>query len=104
MDVTGETSAALGRDVYRIVQEALTNVAKHAPGTAATVRLTGGPDAGLTVSVRNRQPLYVGAPVVPGSGSGLIGLQERVDLAGGTLSHGPDASGDFVVAARLPWQ
>jgi len=41
--------------------------------------------------------------VVPGSGAGLLGLQERVDLAGGTLVHGPDSTGDFVVEAHLPW-
>jgi signal transduction histidine kinase len=74
------------------------------------VRLRGGPDVGLSVSVRNRQPLPVGAGArvaavpVPGSGSGLIGLHERVDLAGGTLTHGPDEQGDFVVSASLPWQ
>jgi len=105
MDVTTDAPAALGRDAYRIVQEALTNAAKHAPGTATTVRISGDPDRGLSVNVRNRQPLRVGAGSgVPGSGSGLIGLQERVDLAGGTISHGSDESGDFVVAARLPWQ
>src|SRR5262249_23320552 len=93
MDVTGETSAAVGRDVYRIVREALTNAAKHAPGTAPTVRISGGAAEGLSVSVRNRQPLHVGGPAVPGSGSGLIGLHERVDLAGGTLMHGPDERG-----------
>jgi signal transduction histidine kinase len=103
LDVSADAPTALGRDAYRIVQEALTNAAKHAPGAATTVRVSGAPEAGLSVSVRNRQPLHVGA-TVPGSGSGLIGLRERVDLAGGTLSHGPDARGDFVVAARLPWQ
>ena len=41
-------------------------------------------------------------PALPGSGAGLLGLQERVDLAGGTLVHGPDGSGDFVVDAELP--
>ena len=40
---------------------------------------------------------------VPGSGTGLLGLQERVTLANGVLVHGPDASGDFVVEADLPW-
>jgi signal transduction histidine kinase len=42
-------------------------------------------------------------PVLPGSGAGLLGLQERVTLAGGTLVHGPDDAGDFVVDAELPW-
>lgn len=95
----------LGRDVYRIVQEALTNISKHARGTAARVQVTGTPDDGLHVSVRNRQPLPTHtAPTLPGSGAGLLGLQERVALAGGTLVVGPDASGDFVVEAELTWR
>ena len=95
---------ALGRDAYRIVQESLTNIAKHASGTASRVRVTGGPGAGLHVNVRNRKPLHVNAgPAMPGAGAGLLGLQERVDLAGGTLIHGPDSSGDFVVDAELTW-
>jgi signal transduction histidine kinase len=94
----------LGRDAYRIVQEALTNIGKHASGTAAQVRITGGPGDGLRVSVRNRKPLHAHAgPALPGSGAGLLGLQERVALAGGTLVHGPDGSGDFVVEAELQW-
>ena len=96
--------SALGRDAYRIVQEALTNIGKHAVGTATRVRLTGGPGDGLHVSVRNREPLHAHAgPALPGSGAGLLGLQERVDLAGGTLVHGLDGSGDFVVDAELTW-
>ncbi len=100
-----EAPAALGRDAYRIVQEALTNVAKHAHGTAARVRVIGGPEAGLHISVRNRQPVpaYT-TPGLPGSGAGLLGLQERVTLAGGTLVLGPDGSGDFVVEAQLTWR
>jgi signal transduction histidine kinase len=96
--------SALGRDAYRIVQEALTNIGKHASGTATRVRITGAPQSGLHVSVRNRQPIRppVG-PTLPGSGAGLLGLQERVALAGGTLVHGPDGSGDFVVDAVLRW-
>jgi signal transduction histidine kinase len=94
----------LGRDAYRIVQEALTNIGKHASGTAAQVRITGGPGDGLRVSVRNRKPLHAHAgPALLGSGAGLLGLQERVALAGGTLVHGPDGSGDFVVEAELQW-
>ncbi len=96
--------SALGRDAYRIVQEALTNIGKHASGAAARVRVAGGPNDGLRVSVRNRQPVHAQAgPRLPGSGTGLLGLQERVALAGGTLVHGPDGSGDFVVDAELKW-
>jgi signal transduction histidine kinase len=95
---------ALGRDAYRVVQEALTNIGKHGSGTSSGVRVTGGADRGLHVLVRNRLPMRAAAgPALPGSGSGLLGLQERVALAGGTLVHGPDGSGDFVVDARLPW-
>jgi len=96
--------SALGRDAYRIVQEALTNIGKHARGTAGRVRVTGAADRGLHVSVRNRQPAHAQAgPALPGSGAGLLGLQERVALAGGTLMHGPDGTGDFVVDAELQW-
>ncbi len=96
--------SALGRDAYRIVQEALTNIRKHARGTAGRVRVTGAAGSGLHVSVRNRLPVHAHAgPTLPGSGAGLLGLQERVTLAGGTLVHGPDGSGDFVVDAELPW-
>ncbi|MFV0525007.1 MAG: sensor histidine kinase [Acidimicrobiales bacterium] len=106
MQVDGAAAAAgpLGRDAYRIVQEALTNISKHARGSLAEVRVTGAPSHGLHVSIRN--PPVVGAhdrPPVPGSGTGLLGLQERVTLANGVLIHGPDASGDFVVEADLPW-
>jgi signal transduction histidine kinase len=95
---------ALGRDAYRIVQESLTNIGKHAGGAATRVRVSGGPDAGLRVEVRNRRPVPAPAgPALPGSGAGLLGLQERVALAGGTLTHGPDGSGDFVVEAELRW-
>jgi signal transduction histidine kinase len=100
-----DVPSALGRDAYRIVQEALTNVGKHAPGTTARVSITGGPGAGLCVSVRNRQPIPARTtPTMPGSGAGLLGLQERVDLAGGTLALGADESGDFVVEAELTWR
>jgi len=96
--------SGLGRDAYRIVQEALTNIGKHAVGTAGEVRVSGEPGVGLHVSVRNRQPVHSHAgPTMPGAGAGLLGLQERVTLAGGRLVHGPDTTGDFVVDAELPW-
>ena len=104
VDAAAAAPGTLGRDAYRIVQEALTNISKHARGTLAQVRVTGAPDHGLHVSVRN--PPAVGAPDhpgPPGSGTGLLGLQERVTLANGVLVHGPDAAGGFVVEAELPW-
>ena len=94
----------LGRDAYRIVQEALTNVGKHAQGASARVRVTGAPGDGLHLSVRNSQAVPAHAtPTLPGSGAGLLGLRERVTLAGGTLLAGLDGSGDFVVEAELTW-
>jgi signal transduction histidine kinase len=99
-----EPPDSLGRDAYRIVQEALTNVTKHARGTATSVQVTGAPGNGLRVDVRNRLPLAGTVSTLPGSGSGLLGLRERVALAGGTLVHGPNSTGEFVVDARLTWQ
>ncbi|SDC47874.1 sensor histidine kinase [Streptomyces prasinopilosus] len=94
--------ASVGRAAYRIVQEALTNARKHAPGTEIAVVVTGGPGEGLVVSVRNPAPAGE-VPPVPGAGQGLIGLAERATLAGGTLEHGPTPGGGFEVRARLPW-
>ncbi|WP_410809571.1 sensor histidine kinase [Micromonospora sp. 067-2] len=99
-----EAPTALGRAAYRIVQEGLTNARKHATGAAVTVDLTGGPGTGLTVAIRNRWP--VGAPAgggLPGAGTGLVGISERVTLAGGRLAYGRDDAGDFRLAAWLPW-
>ncbi len=85
---------------YRVVQESLTNAAKHAPGAAITVRVTHGRRE-TVVSVVNERPEHGGSAPATGSGSGLIGLDERVRLAGGTLRTGPRAGG-FEVYARLP--
>ncbi|MDG4792928.1 histidine kinase [Micromonospora sp. WMMD1082] len=93
-----------GRSIYRIVQEGLTNARKHAAGAAVTVGLSGAPGDGLTVEIRNRWP--VGEPAaapIPGAGTGLVGIAERVNLAGGRLEHGRDGNGDFRLAAWLPW-
>ncbi|SOD62707.1 Signal transduction histidine kinase [Streptomyces zhaozhouensis] len=92
---------AVGRTAYRVVQEALTNVRKHAPGAEALVTVEGGPGEGLTVRVGNR--LAAGPALrVPGAGAGLTGLEERVTLAGGRLEHGGDRDG-FRLTAWLPW-
>jgi signal transduction histidine kinase len=96
--------AGAGRTAYRVVQEGLTNARKHAPGALVRVRLGVGPVA-LEVEVRNRAPLApVAAPALPGAGSGLIGLGERVELVGGELRHEVLADGDFVLLATLPWE
>ena len=84
---------------YRIVQEALTNVIKHAgPEPAAEVRLTRA-DRVLTIEVTDRGS---GHSTLPGSGQGLVGMQERAALLGGSFEAGPRAEGGFRVLARLP--
>jgi len=94
--------AAVGRTAYRIAQEGLTNARKHAPGAAVTLTVDA-PDGDLQVEVRSLAPVAVasGSPL-PGAGTGLIGLAERVTLAGGELEHGVDPDGAFVLRARLP--
>jgi signal transduction histidine kinase len=97
-----EVPEVMGRTVYRVVQEALTNVHKHARDAAATVRLTGGPGEGLVVEVVNVRPVSAEA-LLPGAGVGLVGLRERVELAGGTLDAGPTPAGGWQVRAWFPW-
>ena len=82
---------------YRIVQEALTNARRHAPGAAVDVELRyGGED--LAVRVRDNGP----GPTVDLSGHGLLGMRERAATVGGTLRTGPAPGGGFLVEARLP--
>lgn len=94
----------VGRTVYRIVQEALTNARKHAAGTHVSVSVSGDPDRGLTVLVGNAKPVgrLDRRPRVPGSGLGLVGLRERTALTGGTLSIDETASA-FTLRGWLPW-
>lgn len=98
-----QAPGVLGRDTYRIVREALTNVGKHAEGAATMVTVNGRPGDGLRVSVRNRLPVHRRDAALPGAGAGLVGLTERVALTGGKLRHGPSPDGDFVVEAELRW-
>jgi signal transduction histidine kinase len=94
--------AAVGRTAYRIAQEGLTNARKHAPGAVVTLTVRA-PDGVLEVEVRSLAPVAVAArSPLPGAGAGLIGLTERVSLAGGQLEHGVDPDGAFVLRARLP--
>ena len=91
------------RTVFRVVQESLTNVRKHAPGANALVTVAYGPDA-VRVSVSNDAPAHPPDPdLVPvGGGSGLAGLRHRVELTGGALTAGTTADGGFTVSATLP--
>ncbi len=98
----GRVPSRVGRHAYRIVQEGLTNARKHAPGAAVTLTLRA-VDGALEIDVRSLAAVAVAAEApLPGTGSGLIGLTERVSLAGGELEHGVDPDGAFVLRARLP--
>ena len=95
--------AAVGRTAYRIVQEGLTNARKHAPGAAVTLTVARARRRRCTSrSAASRRWPSPRAPPLPGAGTGLIGLAERVTLAGGELEHGVDPDGAFVLRARLP--
>ncbi|MFE5257433.1 sensor histidine kinase [Streptomyces coelicoflavus] len=117
-----EVPEAVGLSAYRIVQEALANVVRHAPGARTRVSLSvsgpvgdggdeggegGGHDGGgvrLIVLVVNEPPPEppAGPLEVGGTGHGLVGMRERVRLVGGTLDVGPLPDGGFRVAAQLP--
>jgi signal transduction histidine kinase len=88
--------------VYRVAQEALTNVAKHAPQATAQVRLVFGVET-LEVRVTNSDVAAVGArqPVI-GSGRGLVGMRERVGMYGGMFCAGPLPNGGYEVYASIP--
>jgi signal transduction histidine kinase len=96
---------AVGRTAYRVVQEGLTNARKHAPGQPVSVTLGGRPGAGLEVSVVNGLGAALAGPpaaTVPGTGTGLIGLSERLELAGGKLNW-RNSGDEFRLCAWLPW-
>jgi len=90
----------VGRALYRIIQEGLTNATKHAPGARVSIALSGSPEHGIDVLIRNPLGFAVGS--APNSGLGLVGLAERAELRGGTLVHGHDAS-VFVLRGSIPW-
>ncbi|MYS49675.1 sensor histidine kinase, partial [Streptomyces sp. SID6013] len=91
---------------YRIVQEALTNAARHAGPAKVRVRIdygtrnTGAPVRELAIDVDDDGAADPARPPVPGTG--LTGMRERVGALGGTLSAAPRAEGGFAVRARLP--
>ncbi|MFC3234310.1 sensor histidine kinase [Streptomyces nitrosporeus] len=112
LSVTPEAAGAAARggvpqpvdlSAYRIVQEALANVVRHAPGARTRVSVSADEDH-LTVVVVNDRANEPVSPVESsaGTGHGLVGMRERVRLTGGTLDTGPLPDGGFRVAARLP--
>jgi signal transduction histidine kinase len=94
-----ELDPTVGRTAYRVVQEALTNAGKHAPGgpVAVTLDLR---DGELTVTVVNRRATRP-SPALPSGGLGLIGLRERVRTVGGTLRAEPRLDGGFRLEAVM---
>ncbi|MFJ3085311.1 sensor histidine kinase [Streptomyces sp. NPDC086838] len=98
----GDVPPAVDLSAYRIVQEALANVVRHAPGARTRVSVTS--DGGqVTVLVVNGPPEQPVSPLESaGTGHGLVGMRERVRLTGGSLDTGPLPDGGFRVAARLP--
>jgi signal transduction histidine kinase len=102
-EVEGEARplpAGVDRAAFRIVQEALTNVARHAGRAAATVRVSYGGRV-LTVQVED-DGVGAASRGTPGSGSGIPGMRERAAALGGELEAGPRPGGGFRVLARLP--
>jgi signal transduction histidine kinase len=100
LEVEGEpvpVPASVDLAAYRIVQEALTNVRKHAGGATAAVRLAWRPEA-LELAIRD----HGSGPNGHGEGHGLVGMRERVRIHGGRLHTGPAAGGGFEVRAELP--
>jgi signal transduction histidine kinase len=100
VDDTTPVPPATGRTVYRIVQEGITNVRKHAPGAVVAIRSTGDPESGISVVLAN--PVGDAAAGAPGAGLGLVGLRERAELRGGRLDQRTEDS-TFVLEAWLPW-
>jgi signal transduction histidine kinase len=90
---------------YRILQEALTNVLKHAGKASVVVTMTLEPGwASIEVADdgRGAAAMAVNGDRSPGSGYGLVGMRERVAVFGGTLEAGPRQGGGFRVRARFP--
>ncbi|MFF8959740.1 sensor histidine kinase [Streptomyces sp. NPDC014894] len=95
-----ELSVVVEHTAYRVVQEALTNIHKHAGVVATEVAVRHLPSA-LEVTVRNAAPRER-PPEPAGSGLGLLALRERVEVLGGEFTAGPSADGGFGLTARLP--
>jgi signal transduction histidine kinase len=95
-----ELSPAIALSAYRLIQEAITNAAKHSPGSTLAVKAAFN-GATLDVDVTNGPPARP-ATEIPGAGVGLVGMRERVEFFGGTLETGPTADGGWSVRASFP--
>ena len=94
-------SAAVNLSAYRIIQESITNIIKHA-GPDPTARLDIAlDDLGLVINITN-STTHTAAPGLPESGYGIVGMRERATLLGGTLTAGPQPPNHFRVEARIP--
>ena len=100
--VEGEVPDALARTAYRVAQEALTNIHKHARHTRARVALIGQEGSDLILEISNPMPADAVSDL-PGARMGLSGLEARVAHAGGRLTSGPTEDGRFHVKAVIPW-
>lgn len=94
-------SPVVSLTAYRIVQEALSNVVRHAPGAGTTVTIGTAPGGGVCVEVVNERPARPATPAA-GSGLGLVGMRERVAALGGSLTAQATEGGGFAVRAELP--
>jgi signal transduction histidine kinase len=101
-DVPPDLPPGLDLAAFRVVQEALTNVIKHAgkPQTSVSIHWR---ESSLVVEVADAgRPIPAAGPAVPGAGRGLLGLRERTALYGGELNAGPRPGGGWLVRARIP--
>ncbi|MEU8672132.1 sensor histidine kinase [Streptomyces anulatus] len=98
----GEVPPAVDLSAYRIVQEALANVVRHAPGARTQVSVRAAACHLNVLVVNGPAPKPVAPLESAGTGHGLVGMRERVRLTGGTLDTGPLPDGGFRVAARMP--
>ncbi|KOG63935.1 histidine kinase [Streptomyces griseoflavus] len=99
-DLPEKLPPAFQRAVYRTVQEALTNVRKHAPGATATIGIRHR-DGTLETTVTNSAPTRP-ALALPGAHHGLAGLRQRAALLGGTVTSGPTSDGGYGLRLELP--
>ncbi|WLW50579.1 sensor histidine kinase [Streptomyces sp. YU58] len=97
----GPVAAGVALTAYRIAQEALTNVTKHAGSRSAEVRLVHTSD-GLVLTITDDAPPRPAGPSAPSGGYGLIGMRERVRSVGGRIRMGHRPEGGFEVVAELP--